>query len=629
MKHLLKKEPILYVGKVCGISGIKIWVEVAKKKNDSFLLFDGDIVRNIGINSIVEIRKGFLSIVGMVVGEKVEESKDVQKAVTKNQIPLDHNKRIVEVALLGYFDEKGKFSGGTKEFPLISSDVFILVGDKLQNLYNTCSQDWSISVARLESSEKIFRLPIDGLFNSHIAVFGNTGSGKSNTLAALYHALFKTLEKKDVNIFKNNTHFAIFDFNGEYGDSHCITEKKTVYKLSTHDDNGNKIPIKPTDFLDLEFLSVLSDATEKTQKPFLRRALTLLDKIKKGNPSVESDQYFINIFQKYLKETLSLSDKEKADILLEYFINIYSIFEYDASSDRTVLKWQGKTQTFYIERSGKCIYLNSNPHEIKNLKIYTKIQEFSFSNLLLMNQLFVVLYLKLILDIIDTRVNNEFVGYVIHRLQRHQKSIERVFIFNDDGSVWGTGNCVVFNFNQVNLSMKKVLPLLLAKKLYEEQKKEGKNKILNLIIDEAHNILSKTSMRETDSWKDYRLETFEEIIKEGRKFGVFLTIASQRPNDISETIISQAHNYFIHRLVNEKDLLMMANTISYLDKISVDSIPTLPVGTCIFGGTATQMPVKIHFDELPTEQQPQSHTRKYADLFSKQNDVCNRKTLKN
>ena len=161
MKHLLKRESILYVGKVCGISGIKIWVEVAKKKNDSFLLFDGDIVRNIGINSIVEIRKGFLSIVGIVVGEKVEESKEVQKAVTKNQIPLDHNKRIVEVSLLGYFDEKGKFTGGTKEFPLISSDVFILVGDKLQNLYNACSQDWSISVAMLESSEKIFRLPID------------------------------------------------------------------------------------------------------------------------------------------------------------------------------------------------------------------------------------------------------------------------------------------------------------------------------------------------------------------------------------------------------------------------------------------------------------------------------------
>lgn len=59
-------------------------------------------------------------------------------------------------------------------------------------------------------------------------------------------------------------------------------------------------------------------------------------------------------------------------------------------------------------------------------------------------------------------------------------------------------------------------------------------KSLHIIIDEAHNILSITSERESQTWKDYRLETFEEIIKEGRKFGVFLTISSQRPSDISE-----------------------------------------------------------------------------------------------
>jgi DNA helicase HerA-like ATPase len=59
-----------------------------------------------------------------------------------------------------------------------------------------------------------------------------------------------------------------------------------------------------------------------------------------------------------------------------------------------------------------------------------------------------------------------------------------------------------------------------------------------IIIDEAHNILSTESFREAESWKDYRLETFEEIIKEGRMFGVFVTIASQRPNDISPVLVS-------------------------------------------------------------------------------------------
>ncbi len=616
MKQLLNKDSILRIGKVCGISGMKVWVEILKKKNDSFLFSEGEIIRNVGVNSIVEIKKGFLSIIGVIVGEKLEETKEnvLLKDINRTSL-LDQNRRIVEVSLWGYFDEKGNFIGGSKEFPLISSEVFVLVGEKLQNLYTACPSDWSISVSKLEITDKPFRLPIDGLFNSHIAIFGNTGSGKSNTLASLYRALLEKLGSKDSKKFKNNMHFAVFDFNGEYDGVECITSSKTVYKLTTHDDNGNKIPIKSKDFLNLEFLSVLSDATEKTQKPFLQRTLSLLNMIRKQSDEVEQNKYFQNILKKYLEETLLLSDKIKADILLDYFANIYTIFGYDCSSGMDQLKWHSQNQTFYIvDQNGKK-YFNSQSGIISSLKIYTKITDFCFSSLTLLDQLFVVLYLKLILDIIDNRVNNDFVGYVIHRLQRHRDSISRIFEFDEKASIWGENNCIIFNFNQVNLSMKKVLPLLLAKKLYEEQKQEYNQKSLNLIIDEAHNILSKTSMRETDSWKDYRLETFEEIIKEGRKFGVFLTIASQRPNDISETIISQAHNYFIHRLVNEKDLLMISNTVSYLDKISEESIPTLPVGTCIFSGTATQLPVKIHFNELEKSKQPKSHTIQYKNLL--------------
>ena len=126
--------------------------------------------------------------------------------------------------------------------------------------------------------------------------------------------------------------------------------------------------------------------------------------------------------------------------------------------------------------------------------------------------------------------------------------------------------------------MKKTLPLLISKKIYTEHKSKRKNIIkesLNIIIDEAHNILSRESVRETESWKDYRLETFEEIIKEGRKFGIFLTVASQRPSDISSTIISQLHNYFLHRLINNNDILAIEKTISYLDKLSVESLSIL------------------------------------------------------
>lgn len=129
-----------------------------------------------------------------------------------------------------------------------------------------------------------------------------------------------------------------------------------------------------------------------------------------------------------------------------------------------------------------------------------------------------------------------------------------------------------------------------------------------LLIDEAHNILSSASERESETWKDYRLETFEELIKEGRKFSTFLTVSSQRPYDISPTIISQLHNYFIHRLINDLDIKAIEKTVAYLDKLSFESIPVLSVGSCFIAGLASDIPVKVDIDLLPSEKQPKSET---------------------
>ena len=181
----------------------------------------------------------------------------------------------------------------------------------------------------------------------------------------------------------------------------------------------------------------------------------------------------------------------------------------------------------------------------------------------------------------------------------------------NDSDIWDGSNFVVIDMNKVNLNMKKLIPLLVSYKLYSSHKtkKDGVlSESLNIIVDEAHNILSYESMRESESWKDFRLETFEEIIKEGRKFGVFLTIASQRPSDISPTIISQLHNYFIHRLVNNRDLEMVEKAISYLDKLSVESLPILPVGACVLSGIIADLPVVIQVNKLNKESKPTSDT---------------------
>lgn len=170
-----------------------------------------------------------------------------------------------------------------------------------------------------------------------------------------------------------------------------------------------------------------------------------------------------------------------------------------------------------------------------------------------------------------------------------------------------------------------MFPILLAKEYFKEHKEQNKNEVkktFHLIIDEAHNILSQQSNREAESWKDYRLELFEEIIKEGRKFGFFLTVASQRPADISETIMSQFHNFFIHRLINEKDLRLIDNVISTLDRSSKQLIPVLPQGACIVTGTAFDFPQIIQVDKIENrEERPNSDDIDLEELWEKNEEI--------
>jgi hypothetical protein len=273
------------------------------------------------------------------------------------------------------------------------------------------------------------------------------------------------------------------------------------------------------------------------------------------------------------------------------------------------LDWNNKYAEFTLGGS----YLKSEPEKIDGTVAYNHAQRFVFAGDIITD--FITFgYIQLIYDVLSNRAQNDHIAPAINKLHSKQADIRKIFDPAIEGDLFAN-NVVVINLHDVNLDMKKTIPLLICRKVYQEHKKFGGGRSLNIVIDEAHNILSRESSREAESWKDYRLETFEEIVKEGRKFGVFVTIASQRPSDISPTITSQAHNYFIHRLINQKDLQSIASAVSYIDKITEESIPTLPTGTCVFSGIAGQMPLKLAMKPLEQHLQPASTTLKFQDIL--------------
>lgn len=608
----LIQDAVLRVGEVCAVDGRKIYVLVDKNKNLTDLFLDGDILKNISVNSFVEIRKGFLSLIGRVEGEKIEEDR-----VPSDDDPLqfvNRSKRILTVALSGYIDEQGHFTGGTKELPLIGNEAYIVTREKIARVHNLAVDDSPrVSIANIYGDDLPVEFPIDGLFNSHIAIFGNTGSGKSNTLASLYQELVRVLASRHENAFRENTRFVVFDFNGEYTRTDCIWAEKKVYRLSTRE-AGDKIPLKEDALLDMDVLPILAEATEKTQKPFLKRALSLYEHVFEDADEEDAQTHIRNILRKCVKDVLQMSDKERAKLLIDYFEEILPPTNDDGEIVNLTadIEWNN-THSEYMLKPGN-VYLASDPDEIVNTVLYQHVECYKLEDSLLA-RLITFLYIQLTYDVLANRSQNDHIAPVINRLKAKKNDIDKLFELDDAANFWES-NFVVVSLARVNIGMKKTLPLLLAKQLYDDHKALGPNKSLTIIVDEAHNILSTESFREAESWKDYRLETFEEIIKEGRKFGVFVTIASQRPNDISPTITSQAHNYFIHRLINDGDLKTIASAVSYIDRVTQESIPTLPTGTCVFSGVATQMPLKINVLELAEHRQPKSETRKFSVMVS-------------
>jgi hypothetical protein len=605
------EDAIFTVGKVVAVEGRTIRVKVDKTKNTSHLLYKGELLRNISVGGYLKILKGFTKIIGKVEGEYIYEDKPYVKG-RQYRSDKDIVDRVLTLSLLGFFDGE-KFERGIKELPLVDNECFLLHKAEFERVHDFVRHDdepLTIGTLSFEKGQEI-RVGVNSLFASHIGIFGNTGSGKSYTLAKLYRELF--LRFRDKEQFQHAARFVLLDFNGEYTDPESQTDDiiieeqyKEIYRLSTRTPNGgDRLPVTRETIEDPEFWAVFLEATEKTQMPFLRRALDnefiaarmedagglgrllkgmVLDATTSGDRTMDK-----SVVVNLLKE---VSDSIGTNESLE---RIRTTFEEH-------LKFHSVQNKFYFELEGHRTYADEArflPDVIDRIFNELEIDAGVIGPLDAIRLRIVLQYYN---DIIRGFSNKEHLAPLIKRMDRRIDQLKKVIEVRHHEE---TGkNIVVISLRDVSMQMRKVLPLLLCKKLYNEKKAENDDgKYLNIIIDEAHNILSEASERESGQWKDYRLETFEEIIKEGRKFGVFLTIASQRPADISPTIVSQLHNYFLHRLINHEDINAVRQTISYLDKVSFEYVPLLPTGTCIVAGLLANVPIVVDIGKI----EPKAH----------------------
>ena len=627
------------VGTVREIKGTNVVIRLFDNSSQMTYFFNGKRYSGIMIGSYVGIKRGHYTI---VVKIEKEYAQDVLRDTAVQEFSKDRFFRELEAKVIGSFVRE-KYISGIAAFPQIFNDVILLPNEQIisiisgestgdnrppsnPNSYFTIGEIWPEGIP--------YKVNWTTIFNTHIAIFGNTGSGKSNTLARLYSNLFD-LNKENILTF-GKSKFVVIDFNGEYVGERVLTGNKKVYNLNTRKSEGDKIVIPANKFWDKEMLSTLFGATAQTQQPFLNRLL------KYYFSKNDFEENLLEYLYKAFRTVYSSPSKESLD-LLRYALDVlginyasfshwlyFSAFNpYNSNgyySMQELYGWKANNSRWYWNADENIETLDQ---EIENIKKRVSTFMTEESNKKIQNpivQLRLATYFQMIFDLSRHTIQYDHISPLIHRIEARSSDFDRVLQIeklqeDDCQELFTEKNVNIISLKNVNKDIKMLLPMLIAKISYDIHRTAfEQDSIFNLIIDEAHNILSENSTIESEKWKDYRLDVFEEIVKEGRKFGYYLTIASQRPSDISPTIVSQIHNYFIHRLVNDNDLKLLDRTMTSLDYISKSSIPNLSAGQAIITGVSFDLPVIVKITQLPKEEAPNSSNSELLKIWQVVND---------
>lgn len=596
------KSNIKKLGVIVGVDGDISQVGMYHLSNDAEYLWYGDVLQGAKIGAYLTILQNNVKIIASVVTEKVADQQNtIRSTEFDNRFSKNSINRIVHLKTKGVI-ENGEFQVTSQYVPMIGNEVCITSKKDLELIYGIDKSEPTISIGKSILEGQVVPLSINKIFASHIGVFGNTGSGKSNTLHKLFLELFRSEYQEKI---LEHSKFYVIDFNGEYtkNDSFGITgNQKKVYEINTKNQTTDKLPITSDYLFDPDILSILFGATSATQVPFLRKSLKIWNERHFNGKSIA--HFVVGTLKRVLTtgNSASLDSKDNWISVAEKHVdsNLLSVLKSN-------LYYNYNKESYYTKVNAANKYIINPNTPIADDQInYLKIDKIelalgnAFELLSEIDRLKFHLEFQKVHQSAWKSTNIEHINPLFHRIDTALNSLKKVVEVK--GSIEGDFSSLnIINLVHANQEITRLIPMLISKMVYDKQKaKIAGNDVTctsHLIIDEAHNILNAQNHSVGDTWQDYRLNIFEEIIKEGRKFGFYLTLSSQRPADISPTILSQVHNYFIHRLVNDNDLRMLVNTMPTLDKTSFNKIPSLGKGEVIITGNAIQVPVFVKVDK--------------------------------
>ena len=511
----------------------------------------------------------------------------------------------VKIHFLGEMVD-GKFVGGVIRKPNLNANVRVITPQEMESIVGVNKSDnMLLGYSPLYDNCPIY-VNINDLFSNHMAIFGNSGSGKSCGVARLLQNVFN-----DPSFVPFRSNFLIFDSSGEYFNAFKDIGKLNpnynfkFYTTNYNEPNTEQLKV-PLWLLNVDDFALLLGVTSHSQLPIIERMCKLVYIFNQKH--VNANEFKDHLIAKAIM-TVLYSNETSTSKRNDIFSIIGSCSTPEFSLETEV---QG---IGYTRKFRECFAIDSNGQFSESVLITKYISDFIHPELdnyepeekcfFTLKDLEKALNFTLISEgwlrnentygdavTIRVRLHSLITGNYAKYFECRTYMTTQQFISNLIMTSDGKRKCQVVNFNldDVDDSFAKTLTKIYSRILFEFTKslKDRGSLPFNIFLEEAHRYIQ----HDTDEFiLGYNI--FDRIAKEGRKYGLILNLISQRPVEISETVISQCSNFLIFKMNHPRDIEYIKKMVPNISEEIVEKQKTLQPGNCMAFGTAFKIPLIV------------------------------------
>lgn len=564
------ESEITYLGKVIRVDSSTVEVEVSDDIPSAAPIINGRLYKIGQIGTFVKMPMGNITTYGIVSSVSNTPSK-----VDDSQVSQIVGSRFLSIQLIGEKIGDDDFEKGIGTYPTINDEVHLVIEKDLFDIYGI-KDAGSIEIGKHSSSDNLsVNVDIHKLILRHCAILGSTGSGKSNTTVSILKAILNDY---------GGSRVILVDPHGEYASAFPNAK---VFKIN---DSSNPlyIPFWLMNFDELAFFLVGAkpDHDQRTEHRLLRELIT---NYKKENNKLKSGDVNPNFIT--ADSPIPFNARELWHEMNWWINATFSESNKDDQTKDTAMLANdddGNPQTGDYNELKPTLFQSYSMDKTAPYK--SKHQEFySYEKKLL------------------SRLKDSRFDFMFHPGDYKDASSSKDLhnLLND--WIGSDSKLAILDLSGVPFEVLDIAIGLITRFVYDSmfwgrhESYTGKNRPLLLAYEEAHSYLNRNDKN------SYSKNAVERIFKEGRKFGVGALVISQRPSEISETILAQIGTLMALRLTNSSDQSIVKSSAPDNLNSLIDLLPSLRIGEAVIVGEAIKIPSRIRVklnNPRPTSEDP-------------------------